>query len=372
MIREITPQQHVKSLWPAIFLPRSVLLSPFLSLSALPDSLLLRPSWWICPLFPGFFSSLAWMALLLRPLLLFREMCPTKVTEAGRSHTPPTVHQLRWLMPGVDTFTCPPLTEFCGELFHLNSFVWFFGAVLSVFLEGLEVAGRSHGLGCTAASNAGAIQSCSRWTAWSACVQQSLPTWFVLLLASRIPIVPTFWVSGAQSGLRFFVFTLLSCRDDTLKAPEQFCHSPFALYSSLPHITAWLAKFVFELGQQLHQAQRTSAGLQKCVNSALPLERGVWLHSAQYSKNKHLNNTRNMVERAPHSFDAMRRSAERKQGAYTPDRCWQTTKESTSCTLLHSISLPVSVCVSVLPPPSSALTCLGWLWFCYSCCCLAS
>ena len=131
----------------------------------------------------------------------------------------------------------------------MNSFVWFFGAVLSVFLEGLEVAGRSHGLGCTAASNAGAIQSCSRWTAWSACVQQSLPTWFVLLLASRIPIVPTFWVSGAQSGLRVFVFTLLSCSSATALL---LCilHCPISLHD-LPNLFLSLASSYIKLSGQV-------------------------------------------------------------------------------------------------------------------------
>ena len=59
--------------------------------------------------------------------------------------------------------------NFVGGLFHLNSFVCFWGCpvvlssrwVSSIVLEGLEVAGWSHGLGCTAASNAEAIQSCS-------------------------------------------------------------------------------------------------------------------------------------------------------------------------------------------------------------------
>ena len=116
------------------------------------------------------------MALLLRPLLFFGEICvlPTEVTEAGCSHTPTdrTPTKVTKARSRHTSTNSPALLSqnFVGGLFHLNSFVCFFGAVLlsclvdgfrRSCLRGLEVAGRSHGLGCTAASNAGAIQSCS-------------------------------------------------------------------------------------------------------------------------------------------------------------------------------------------------------------------
>ena len=70
-------------------------------------------------------------------------MSPTKVTEAGCSHTPtdrtPTkVTKARSRHTSTDS---PALLSqnFVGGLFHLNSFVWFFGAVLlSVLLEGFR------------------------------------------------------------------------------------------------------------------------------------------------------------------------------------------------------------------------------------------
>ena len=95
----------------------------------------------------------------------------------------------------------------------------------------------------------------------------------------------------------------------------------------------------------------------------------------QRSKDKHLNNTRNMVERAPHraeAFDAMRRSAERKQGAPTLQTVADRQQRKALAVHYCILFLCRCRCGSVLPPPSSALTCLGWLWFCCSCCCLAS
>jgi hypothetical protein len=51
----------------------------------------------------------------------------------------------------------------------------------------------------------------------------------------------------------------VSCRDDdTLKAPEQFCHSPVALFSSLPHSRAETIR----LAEVSHEAiHRISCGL---------------------------------------------------------------------------------------------------------------